>query len=85
MFGLFTLDKDEGEKVIVIRTGPTSKDLSISANSASKSLLDATCVVWLVEWRMVGKGSTHIDCLHISRCIASARDWGVHGCATVRP
>jgi hypothetical protein len=47
MFGLFTLDKDEveREKVIVIRTGLTSKDLSISANSASKSLLDATCVV----------------------------------------
>lgn len=32
------------EKVIVIRT-LTTKDLSISVNSASKSLLDATCVV----------------------------------------
>jgi hypothetical protein len=46
MFGLFTLDKDEGEREsIVIRTGLTTKDLSISVNSASKSLLDATCVV----------------------------------------
>ena len=51
----------------------------------SKSLLDATYIVCLVEWRTMGESSTDIDCPHISHCIAPTRNWGSYGYTTVGP